>query len=434
MQTEIMALRRKQNDALAEAQAIHKAAAGRALTADEQRTWDAHMATVDDAQQGIEREERMALFGGAAAAAAAPSGKIGMSDGDLRDYSLLRAIQAQASRDWRGAELEREASEATQKKFGKHPNGFYLPIDWLESRHSTFQQRAITPTSGAAMIPTVTDPASFIDILRARLVLRQAGAIFLTGLVGNFAPPARSAGVTAGMVAVGTAPGAEGTQTYGPKTMSPKYGAAYVDIYRSTILQSSLDVEMLVRDDLAASLQLLMDQQGLHGTGSSNQATGVAATVGIGSVAGGANGLAPAWSHIVDLETEVATDNADMGRLAYITNPKVRGKLKKVAVGTDQSMVWPVTSGPNGPLNGYNALITSQVSSTLTKGSSSGVCSAIFYGNWAELVVGLWGGVDISADIPDNRTGTIRVAALVDFDVMVRHAESFSAMLDALTA
>ena len=371
----------------------------------------------------------MALYGGAQAAAGAPSGKIGMSDSELGQYSLMRAIKAQAGRDWRGAELEREASDATARAVGKTPNGFYIPVDWMDRK----QQRAITPTSGAAMIPTVVEPTSFIEALRAKLVLRQAGATFLTGLIGNFAPPARTAGVTAGMVAVATAPGSEGTQTFAAKTMTAKYGAAYVDIYRSTMLQSSLDVEALVRDDLAASLQLLIDQQGLHGTGSSNQATGVAATAGIGSVAGGTNGLAPTWANIVALETEVATDNADIGRLAYITNPKVRGKLKSTVVGTDQGMVWPVTAGPMGPVNGYTSYITSQVSSALTKGSSSGVCSAIFFGNWAELVIGLWGGVDITADVPDNRTGTVRVAALVDFDVMVRHAESFAAMLDALT-
>ncbi len=429
MQTEIMALRRKQNDALAEAQSIHKAAAGRNLTADEQRAWDAHMANVDDAQQGIEREERMALYGGAQAAAGAPNGKIGMSNGEMAQYSLMRAIKAQANRDWRGAELEREASDATARAVGKTPNGFYVPVDWMEHK----QQRAITPASGAAMIPTVVEPQSFIEVLRAKLVLRQAGATFLTGLIGNFAPPARTAGVTAGMVAVATAPGSEGTQTFAAKTMTAKTGAAYVDIYRSTILQSSLDVEALVFDDLGASLQLLIDQQGLHGTGSNNQATGVAATSGIGSVVGGTDGAAPTWANMVALETEVATDNADIGRLAYITNPKVRGKLKSTVVGTDQGMVWPVTAGPMGPVNGYPVHTTSQVSSTLTKGSSS-VASAIFFGNWAELVIGIWGGVDITADIPDNRTGTVRVAALVDFDVMVRHAVSFAAMLDALTA
>ena len=179
-------------------------------------------------------------------------------------------------------------------------------------------------------------------------------------------------------------------------------------------------------------LALEIDRAALHGSGSSNQPTGVAATSGIGSVAGGTNGLAPAWSHIVALETEVAIDNADIGALMYVTNAKVRGKLKTVekASSTGQ-FVW---ADGDTPLNGYRSLTTNQVSSTLTKGTSSGVCSAIFFGNWSDLLIGMWGGLDLLVDpYTSSTTGTVRVTALQDVDVAVRHPESFAAMLDALT-
>ena len=191
---------------------------------------------------------------------------------------------------------------------------------------------------------------------------------------------------------------------------------------------------MLMRDDLAAAVQIGLDAAALHGSGSNNQPTGIASTSGIGSVAGGDNGLAPAWSHIVQLETEVAIDNADAGRLAYMTNPKVRGKLKQTprVASTDSRMIW--NDEAQQPVNGYGAFVTNQVASNLVKGSSGAVCSAIFFGNWADLVIGIWGTIDITADIPDNRTGTVRVAALTDADIGLRQASSFAAMLDALTS
>ena len=214
--------------------------------------------------------------------------------------------------------------------------------------------------------------------------------------------------------------------------MTPKTVGAFTDMSRRLLMQSSIDVENFTRTDLATVLALAIDLASLHGSGSSNQPTGVAATSGIGSVAGGTNGLAPAWSHLVSLETEVSIDNADVNRLAYVTNAKVRGKLKQVEKASNTGLfLW--ADGAQ-PINGYPAYISNQVSSTLTKGSSSGVCSAIFFGNWADLIIGLWGGLDILVDPYTGSTaGTVRVVALQDVDIAVRHPESFAAMLDALT-
>ena len=87
------------------------------------------------------------------------------------------------------------------------------------------------------------------------------------------------------------------------------------------------------------------------------------------------------------------------------------------------------------PAAGARAGVSNQVPSNLTKGSSSGVCSAIIYGNWADLLVGMWGTLDLTVDPYTHSTsGTVRVVALQDVDVAVRHPESFAAMQDALTA
>ncbi|MDP3136991.1 MAG: phage major capsid protein, partial [Burkholderiaceae bacterium] len=154
---------------------------------------------------------------------------------------------------------------------------------------------------------------------------------------------------------------------------------------------------------------------------------------------GGTNGLAPTYAHMVDLESAVANANADVGNLAYLTNSKVRGTLRKTQefASTNGKPVWTSMPGARGvgDVLGYEAVTSNAVPSTLTKGTSSGVCSAIMYGNWADLVIGLWGGLDILLDPYTGATsGTRRVVALQDCDVNARHVASFAAMKDALTA
>ena len=80
-------------------------------------------------------------------------------------------------------------------------------------------------------------------------------------------------------------------------------------------------------------------------------------------------------------------------------------------------------------------LISNQVPSTLTKGTSSSVCSAIIYGDLRQVLLAEWGSLEIDVDQSTNfASGTVRVRALWDIDVAVRHAEAFSAMQDALTS
>lgn len=404
----------------------------RSMTEEEVRDYEGFMEEIDAIGADIERREKLQgltadLGDNSDRHGDVVDAHLGMSDSDLQQYSMVRAMRAAAKGDWNEAGLEKEASDAYAKRVGIDPQGFWVPQDVLEKRDLTVG----TTTAGGYLVDTDLQPQSFIEMLRNKMVLRAAGAQFLGGLVGDVAIPKQTAGGTGYWVVESGSP-TESQQTVGQMALTPHTLGAFTDISRKLLKQSSLDVEMFVRNDLASIIAIAIDLAGLHGTGADNQPTGVAATSGIGSVAGGTNGLAPTWAHIVSLETEVAVDNADVGALAYITNPKVRGKLKTTAVGTDQRMVWE--KGPD-PLNGYPAHVSSQVSSTLTKGGSGAVCSAIFYGNWADLIIGMWGGLDILVDPYTGGTaGTVRVVALQDVDVAVRHAQSFSAMLDALTS
>lgn len=353
---------------------------------------------------------------------------IGLSDREAQQFSFCRAITALANptdrRAIEAAKFEFECSEAAAKRTGREAKGLIVPVDVLK-RDLTVG----TASAGGHTVSTDLLAGSFIDLLRNRAVMMQL-ATSLTDLNGNIAIPRMTGGATAYWVAESGAP-TKSQQAFDQVTLSPNTVGAFTDISRKLALQSSLDVEGLVRSDLATCLGLEIDRAAINGSGASNQPTGILQTAGIGAVAGGANGAAPTWGNVVDLETTVAQDNADMGRLAYVTNAKVRGKLKQTekASGTAQ-FVWD-----GRELNGYNAMTTNQVPDDLDKGTSTGVCSAILFGNFADLLMGFWGGLDLTVDPYSNSTsGTVRVVALQDMDIAVRHAQSFAAMQDALTA
>lgn len=358
-----------------------------------------------------------------------PSADIGLNEKEIQQFSFARAINALAnptdSRAQKAAAFEFEASRAACEQTGRETRGLLVPADVLKR-----DLVAGTTTAGGHTVSTDLLAESFIDLLRNRAYMMQLGTV-MGGLNGNIAIPRQTGGATAYWVAEAGAP-TESQQAFDQVTMTPKTLGAFTDFSRKLMLQSSIDVEAFIRRDLAAVLALEIDRAALHGSGSSNQPLGIAGTAGIGSVAGGTNGLAPTWAHIIQLETEVAIDNADVGNMAYVTNAKVRGKLKGTEKSSTTGMyVWENNSSP---VNGYNAVVTNQVSSALTKGTSSGVCSAIFFGNWADLVIGMWGGLDLLVDpYTGGTSGNVRVIAHQDIDLAVRHPESFSAMLDALT-
>ena len=358
------------------------------------------------------------------------SADIGMSEKESSQFSFVRAINALANPTDRKAQelaaFEFEASRAAAEQMKKDPQGILVPADVLK-RDLTVG----TPTAGGNLVDEMLMSSSFIELLRNRAVLMGQGmATVIGGLVGDVAIPKQTGGATGYWVAEGAAP-TESQMAVGQVPMSPKTVGAFTDLSRKLLKQSSLDVEALVRSDLATVLGLAIDLAGIAGTGLSNQPTGILNTAGIGDVAGGTNGAAPTWANIVGLESEVSVANADVGRLHYLTNALVRGKLKTTekAASTAQ-FIW------NGnDVNGYEALVSNQVPSDLDKGTSTGVASAIIFGNFADLLIGMWGGLDIMADpYTASTSGTVRVVALQDADIAVRHAESFAAMQDALTA
>ena len=384
---------------------------------------------MDAIQRGLTTEQFQAEALTKLASAPLPTADIGLDKRETKRYSMLRVLNALANPGdaaaQRAAAFERECSEAAATKLGKQARGFMVPNEIQKRDLNTG-----TATAGGNLVATDLLAGSFIDALRNAMVINGLGTRMLTGLVGNIAIPRLSGTGTAYWVAENTSP-TESDQTIAQVTLSPKTVGAFTDISRRLLLQSSLDVEAMVQNDLATILGLAIQQAAISGSGASNQPSGILTRV-TSSVIGGANGAAPTWANMIALESDVAVANADIGTLAYLTNAKVRGKLKSTSKVTGQNgFVW---DDGDTPVNGYRTAVTNAVPSNLVKGTSGSVCSAIIYGNFADLVIGMWGALDLMVDPYTGSTaGTVRVVALQDVDVQLRNVVSFATMVDALT-
>jgi HK97 family phage major capsid protein/HK97 family phage prohead protease len=357
-----------------------------------------------------------------------PSNDLGLSAQEVRRFSLVRLLNAMGNPDdqraQKAAGFEFEVCRAAADKVShREVKGLIVP-------HEILQRDLVvgTPTAGGNVVATNLLSGNMIELLRHKMVLPGMGMQMLTGLVGNIAIPRVTGGATAYWVAESGSPTAA-QQAFDQVAMSPKTLAAQTAISRKLLLQSSIDVEAFVQNDLARVLALELQRVAINGSGTAPEPRGILNTVGIGDVAGGTNGAAPTWAHIVGLESEIAQDNADEGTMGYLTNAKVRGKLKTTSkVSGQNGFIW------EDGLNGYQAQVTNAVPSNLTKGSASAVASAIIFGNFADLIMGLWGGLELMVNPYTNAAqGGVLVHAFQDADLAVRHAESFAAMKDALT-
>ncbi len=360
-----------------------------------------------------------------------PPGEVEMSKKEDQEYSIVRALLASATGDWNKAPFELEVSREIAKRLGKESKGFFLPTN-LSVRAPL--SAGVTAAGGAAVQTTLYP---LIELLRNRMMVRNMGASVFSGLQGNIAFPRQTAAAT--LYWTGEVPASDVTEseaTFDQAVLTPKTAQATTAYSRQLLAQASIDIESFVRNDLVRINALGLDLAAINGSGSLNQPRGILNQTGIGSVAGGTNGLAPGWSHIVGLESAVANANADLGERGYLTNTSVRGKLKQVQKATYLDFIWKDAPGGNGigEINGYKAGASNQVPSNLTKGTSAGVCSAIIFGNWSELLIGEWGVLELITDpYAQKKKGNIEVTSFIMADINVRHAVSFAAMVDALT-
>lgn len=369
---------------------------------------------------------------------------IGMSKKELKTYSLLRAIRLLAeNRPLDG--VEKEASDAVAKQVGKEPSkgprSFYVPYDVQAERrdYSSLMTRAAngdiilhrdmgttTPGAGGYMVPTNLDAANMIELLRNRMVVVQLGARSLSGLTANLSLARQSGGATAAWLSeTGTLSLSD--QTLEQLNLTPKRLAAGTNISRTLLIQGTPDVENFVRQDLMAVTAIEKDRAAIAGSGVGAIPTGILAIGGTGTVTF-SNGASPTWAEIIAFESSVANANADVGALAYLVSPTARGKLKATAKAANQAVfIWerdPSGRPGFGEVNGYTAVASKQITEATN----------VLFGNWNDLIVADFAGVEVIVDPYSNATSSqIRVIIEMRSDIGIRHAGSFCKSTNAIT-
>jgi HK97 family phage prohead protease len=331
---------------------------------------------------------------------------IGMSEKEVRQFSIVKAVRALANPHDRKAQedaaFEFECSRAT----GRNTQGIIVPSDVLNS-----YKRDLNSVDESDLFGDDYRGGDFIDVLRNKSSVMAAGATVLSGLSGDVKIPKKATAASASWVGEGS-PVSESEMTVGSISLTPKTVGAFTDVTTQLLAQSSLSVENLIRDDLAQAIAIAMDKAALEGTGAAGQPTGILNTAGVNQVAN-FSAANPTFTEVVGLETAIAEDNALMGNLSYILPASMYGALKTTekASGTAQFVV-----EQGGTINGYNAIISNQATS-----------GNLYFGNFSDVIVGLFSGLELVVDPYSNApSGLIRITARQMMDVAVRHAQSFA--------
>jgi len=364
----------------------------------------------------------------------------GPSAKDRKRYSYARAIlQAARAREGTGkfdgveAEFHEEIVGKLDPRIQRH-DGIFVPMDlrsqedrWRALEARQMQTRTLeskTPGKGGELI--FDEPGELIEILRQTSVLARLGARILTGLSAPVAFPKQTGRMTAFWMGENPATGVTASDLgFGVVNLAPKTIQATTAFSRQWLAQSGFDGEGIVRAEMGEEHALLWDRSGIHGKGAAGEPTGIYLAPDANARAvGGVPDLADA----IDSIGLVADDNALAGTLGWVTTPLMAAKLRQIlefsAAGSKP--IWD-GSVSEGQMGGYRALSSNQVSKTMTGSAETGGSEhGAIFGNWRELLIGMFLGMEIIVDPYASKTkGLIEVTSFQMADVVLRHGESF---------
>ena len=345
-----------------------------------------------------------------------------------------------------GLEVEKEAFSfvraATGITTGNWGYGFEKAV-FDETRNRRKDLSASDDALGGFLVPVqILD--DFIELLRANTVVREAGATVLTNLTGSPVElPKQTGGATAFWVSeAGTITSSD--LTLGQIALQPRALGALVKLSNRVLRLSSPGIETIVRDDLSRVMALAVDIAALRGAGANGEPLGIAETSNINTIEiSDPDGGDFTFFHADRMRQALAEKNAERGRLAFISHPSAWGKMRRerIAQFTAQTegayVILPMTDEQMRAHLGFPFFQTTQIPTNLTKGTSS-TLTEVYFGNWAELLMGIWTNMEFLAS---NQAGDASGGAfsqnqtwlrvIMEVDTAVRHPESFVLANDA---
>ena len=276
-----------------------------------------------------------------------------------------------------------------------------LPV--METENEEVRANGVlAQTAGAGMENIATEKLDILEPLRANMVMSQAGATYLTGLVGNVSIPAYTGSNVAW--AGETAAAANGAGDWSEIKLQPHRLTAYVDVSKEFLLQDSNDAEAMLRRDIIAAI------------GNKLEATILGSEAGTDEKPAGlfdgvtAMTTAVKFGDIVDAEAELDAANVS-GAYTYILSPKAKAALRTLSkdAGSGRFVL------EDGEIEGSKALVSSNV-----------VAKGLVVGDFSDYVIAQWGAIDLVVDNYTKATeGKVRLVVNAYFDAKPRRATSF---------
>ena len=246
-----------------------------------------------------------------------------------------------------------------------------------------------------------TELYNIIEPLRAKNVLVQAGAKFLTNLVGDVQVPIMGA---SNVTWEGeTADAKDGAGMFSNVKLQPKRLTAYIDISKQFLAQDSLSAEALIRQDLINAINSKLEATILGAESGANQPSGLFNGITATSVSD--------FAGVCDLEAAIEDANV-IGECKYVMSNKAKAGFRNMAKSAKSTQL--VMEG--GMIDGTPVLNTSNV-----EGKN------FIYGDFSNLAIGQWGGIDLTVD-PYTKAaqGQVRLVVNAYFDAKVLRPEAFA--------
>lgn len=383
-----------------------------------------------------------------------------IKDAELREKFAKKSVEGKKSNDGMNAE-EREMSNFSMTKFfnsinrnepitglereildegviearslGASSNGHYINLKALNA----IQKRAMSAGSSSAGGNFVqTDKMGFFDVLRANRVLDKVGAEWEMGMVPNVDYTGFSTGWTFADAAE-NATAADADAVTVNRAVSPKRIAGKILLSNQLMIQDpTMDAKLL--QSLQNALYPYVEGKVLTGTGTSNAMTGITANATAATLALGTNGGAPSLTYIQNMRKTLLNGNVDASKIFWLINPNTEALLMATPVDTGSgAMLIPYGSyfnGATGFINNIPYLVTSNLPNNLTKGTSSSNCSAVIAGDFSNLKVCQWGGLDIVIDpYTAAAEGQTRIICNTYWDTTIKRAGTIVKTLDLIT-
>lgn len=347
-----------------------------------------------------------------------PEGKEGKKT--RKAYSLAAHIRGAMGGKLTGAELEAQQkgiAEREARGLEVNEKAVYIPEELM----TRAAQQTVTQDSGEYGGQLVSDAAPrLIDGFMPKLFLEELGANVWTGLSGGDIPLPVSSNYTFEWLEEGETITGQKQKFVGPK-LSPKRAGALVSVTKKLLMQSSIDVETAIRTRLVQGIARALNRVAIEGLAANNEPVGILNTVGVLASANQTTAGAPTYANIVELQGLVEDADATENSLGYLCSPRLRSKLKTVSKGTDMGGAICQMN----MIDGVNTVATSLVK----KIAGTPDTYPIIYGDFSQLYVGVWGGIEIIVDATSTAAASAASVNLIinmEADVAIANPKAFA--------